>query len=176
MKAIMIDYYYQFLHERHYFECHELLEDAWKAQPLFTKQDIEVAFIMLATSQYHQRRGNISGAARCLTKAIDGFIRHHSQLNDYGVETTIIPLLKQRFNQIHEPYLPLQLPLTSQCLNQLTMTYPGFNSFNEANREWIDFHRTRDRSDIIAARTKRLMSNKDPVDDPPQKCGDQQCD
>ncbi|KAA1040158.1 DUF309 domain-containing protein [Macrococcus equipercicus] len=165
---IMLNYYYQFLHERHYFECHELLEDVWKARPSYSKEDIEVAFIMLATSQYHHRRGNTAGAARCLRKAVDGFRRHAQLLTEYGVEPALIPILEKRLGTAG-PYTPLQLPLTASCLRQLKALYPDFDSERPADDAWINFHATRDRSAVIAERERQLMGNKHPVVDPPAK-------
>ncbi|TDM13189.1 DUF309 domain-containing protein [Macrococcus lamae] len=173
MNAFMIDYYYQFLHERHYFECHELLEEVWKAKNNFSKQDIEVAFIMLATSQYHYRRGNVKGAATCLTKAINGFKNHRSLLNSYGVNASIIDLLEKSARNIVNPYVPLQLPLTTECLETMMIHHPDFDPYQPVNSDYIDFHRTRDRSSIIAERAARLMRNKYPVKNPPADCEDE---
>lgn len=61
MKTIVAEYVYYFEYLRDYFECHELLEEFWKNKPEFTKQDFEVGLILLATGQYHMRRGNITG-------------------------------------------------------------------------------------------------------------------
>lgn len=167
MEQYLIDYYYYFLHERHYFECHEIMEDAWKMRPSYHKNDIEVAFIMLATAQYHDRRSNKKGAARCLSKSLNLFISHQSSLAAVGLTDAIIPLLSNRLQAIALPYQPLQLPLTEQCLVEIKASYPSFNPLNTPSDEVIDYHATRDRSEIIQLRLQRLMDNKYPVDNSP---------
>ena len=65
--------------KQHYFLCHDILEEAWKAQPTFSKDDPVVALILLATACYHHRRGNFKGAHRSYKKALT-VCRHHDKL------------------------------------------------------------------------------------------------
>lgn len=53
-----------------YFECHEILEDYWKE--VAPKQKIHplAAFILLSTSMYHWRRGNIAGAIKTMNTSM----------------------------------------------------------------------------------------------------------
>ncbi len=37
-----INFYYQFHTKQHYFLCHDILEDAWKAENNYSKQDAVV--------------------------------------------------------------------------------------------------------------------------------------
>lgn len=159
-----LDFYYYFLSERHYFECHEVMEEAWKERPIRSKQDIEVGLILLATSQYHLRRRNTKGAATCLKKSIAILTQHEAVLPEIGLEKSIIAQLKAAST---DDYHPINLPLTEHCLQQLKERYPHFSVRTDAAPEWIHYHKTRDRSDIIALR--QLMRDKNPVRYPPHQ-------
>lgn len=49
-----------------YFECHELLEDYWKEISPRHKNHALTSLILLATSMYHWRRGNLTGAIKTM--------------------------------------------------------------------------------------------------------------
>lgn len=68
-----IQYLAHFHGDRDYFECHETLEEYWKATDAGNKKSIWVALILLAVSTYHHRRNNFPGAIRTLTKAEEIF-------------------------------------------------------------------------------------------------------
>jgi hypothetical protein len=55
--------------ERHYFECHEVLEDAWRSEtgPL---RDLYQGLIKAAVGFYHAERGNFTGAVRVLRSGL----------------------------------------------------------------------------------------------------------
>lgn len=53
-----------------YFECHELLEDYWKEVAPRQKKHPLAALILLSTSMYHWRRGNIVGAIKTMNGSI----------------------------------------------------------------------------------------------------------
>ncbi|TDL97842.1 DUF309 domain-containing protein [Macrococcus brunensis] len=160
----LVEFYYYFLHERHYFECHEIMEDAWKENSVYTKNDIEVGLILLATSQYHLRRGNKKGARTCLKKAYQ-ILKMYS-LSEIGLHDSVLYILEE--NMTSEEYVPLTLPLTNEMKEAIHKQHPDFSVKHAPDARWIHFHRTRDRSDVIEARLKS-MRDKHPVDDTPDK-------
>jgi hypothetical protein len=54
---------------REYFECHEVLEDLWRAErgPL---RDLYQGLIKAAVAFYHAERGNFTGAVRVLERGL----------------------------------------------------------------------------------------------------------
>ena len=58
--------FYQFHRHQHYFLCHDILEDAWKEQPSYSKQDAIVSLILFTTASYHHRRHNYKGALKVI--------------------------------------------------------------------------------------------------------------
>ena len=63
-------FYYQFHKNQHYFLCHDILEEVWKAYPSFSKNDAVVSLILFATACYHYRRGNHKGALKSYEKSL----------------------------------------------------------------------------------------------------------
>ncbi|MFD2115859.1 DUF309 domain-containing protein [Paenibacillus yanchengensis] len=63
-----IDYLTRYLIQYHavrdYFECHEVLEEYWKQQRQSSYAHVYQGLIQLAVAQYHERRGNYSGAIK----------------------------------------------------------------------------------------------------------------
>ncbi|WP_277585478.1 DUF309 domain-containing protein [Psychrobacillus antarcticus] len=53
-----------------YFECHELLEDYWKEVSPRNKHHALTSLILLATSMYHWRRGNFTGAIKTMESSL----------------------------------------------------------------------------------------------------------
>jgi predicted metal-dependent hydrolase len=41
MQQALINFYYQFHTKQHYFLCHDILEDAWKAENNYSKHEID---------------------------------------------------------------------------------------------------------------------------------------
>lgn len=66
-----IRYLYEFHVTRDYFECHEQLEEFWKATAM--SDPLLAAFIQVAVGQYHLRRGNKRGARKMWEGALDCF-------------------------------------------------------------------------------------------------------
>ena len=162
----LVQYYYYFLHERHYFECHEVMEDAWKSKSHFSKEDIEVGFILLATSQYHLRRNNYKGAHKCIVKSHRLF--NKQPLAPYGLkEKEMQQLLDKLCNTT--AYTPIELPLTHEMLLEINKSYPHFKINKHAQKSYIDYHKTRDRSEIIQLRDS-LMYDKKPITNTPKQC------
>ena len=64
MDDALIHFYYQFHKHQHYFLCHDILEEAWKLNLSFSKNDAVVSLILFASACYHYRRDNIKGALK----------------------------------------------------------------------------------------------------------------
>ncbi|WP_414054988.1 DUF309 domain-containing protein [Macrococcus equi] len=152
-----IDYLTYFHKHRDYFECHEIMEEAWKGKPVFSKHDPEVALIMLATAMYHLRRNNTRGAITLFTKTKKLLLVNRAFLSDYidvNQLITQIDILQQS-----QKYTSIVLPLKYHHIeNQLVMPDKGI----------IDKHKMRDRTEVIQARLDALY-NKYPVKDAPNK-------
>lgn len=78
-----------------FFECHEVLEEYWKSLPNRTKDHPLVSYILLATSLYHWRRGNLVGALRTIVKANKRFEKMESLYPDYTTSIHFDKLLQQ---------------------------------------------------------------------------------
>jgi len=163
LKTIIAEYVYYFEYLRDYFECHELLEDFWKNKPEFTKQDFEVGLILLATGQYHMRRGNITGGHRSLSKAkrilklyIDS---HYERFIDIARLASEIDML------INSPvYQQITLPVRPEVRSLLRDKAHHISS--DIHENIIHKHLKRDRTEVLLARHSALY-NKKPIDESP---------
>lgn len=166
-----IAYLVQFHGNRDYFECHEILEEYWKETDPGNKMSHWVAFILLAVSSYHHRRGNFPGAERTAVNALKIFKNTpatviHSLGLDYN---QLIELLEASINQIKRkmPYKSMNLPIISsilleKCQSQcekegLCWLYSG-----QVAEDILHRHTVRDRSEIIKERAyqKALRQTK----------------
>lgn len=68
MHQALINFYYQF-HKSNIIFFADILEDAWKAESKFSKQDAVVSLILFATACYHYRRNNLKGAYKSFNKS-----------------------------------------------------------------------------------------------------------
>ncbi|WP_086427741.1 DUF309 domain-containing protein [Staphylococcus cornubiensis] len=162
----LVHFYYQFHHEQHYFLCHDILEEAWKMQQVFSKQDAVVSLILLATGSYHYRRGNFKGAHKTFNKA-------YHIIADYPEDTMItLGLERQAYLNIltqliqdtaHEiPFSPIQLPLTEAMIEKVKVQFPNFQVTDTVVETpgILHHHQLRDRSDVIAAREAALEEKR----------------
>ncbi|MBI1730145.1 DUF309 domain-containing protein [Candidatus Acetothermia bacterium] len=67
--SLALDEGIRLFNERHFFECHEVLEDAWREEegPL---RDLYQGLIKLAVAFYHAERGNFEGAHKVLSSGL----------------------------------------------------------------------------------------------------------
>lgn len=162
MRDALIEFYYQFHTKQHYFLCHDILEDAWKSQVQYSKNDLVVSLILFVTASYHYRRNNLQGAYRSYVKAA----KVVAQYNDKDLEKHGLKALDYR-EQLHtlidatsqaKPFSPIVLSLTPIMQHAIESRYPDY--------EWhadivetpliMHHHRYRDRSEVIAAREAAL--------------------
>lgn len=151
--------------DRDYFECHEILEEYWKATDAGNKKSIWVAFILLAVSNYHYRRKNFSGAKRTLTKALEIFLQEKQNCLRLGINhESLIEILKKRERNLLNTngYMSFNLPISDPELIRLCQAECKENGFKWCaksdlnNLELVHRHSSRDRSDVIADRKLAL--------------------
>jgi uncharacterized protein len=159
----------EFHASRDYFECHELLEDYWKEHPNDGRGEIWVGLIQTAVGQYHERRGNLRGAAMMYEQALAKL--SVSELEPLGLdkESLIEQLSKRKqtaangmqeykdidMKLVHEPLLERCGAL---CMEQgLTWGIPSpYHDDSIIHR-----HLKRDRTEVIAARDAALRAKRE---------------
>ena len=164
-----IQYLVHFHGDRDYFECHEILEEYWKEVDPGNKESIWVAFIQLAVSSYHYRRGNYSGALRTHDKSAKIFSNEEKKCKELGIDyQALFELMAERRLSIlaGTPYKSMHFPiydksLLDQCRNlyQEQGLIWGKES-NTIDQSVINRHSTRDRSDVILERKLALENRK----------------
>lgn len=154
--------------DRDYFECHEILEEYWKQVDKANKQSIWVAFILLAVSCYHFRRGNYAGALKTIRKSLNIFQIQNKEMNKYGLHKNklLMDLKQLEKNIVHKrPFHELNLPIYDEQLEKLCK-----NKALELGFAWkaqtpvdpiiINRHLTRDRSAVLNEREEALLVRK----------------
>lgn len=160
-----IHYLCLFHAERDFFECHEVLEEYWKAHPASPFRQTWVGLIQIAVALYHERRGNVQGAVRSLTNALGNLTI--ASLNELGMDgARLMSMVKEREGGCavgNRRYTDLNLPLLDQelihlcrlrCKERGLVWQAPSDLTNEA---LIHKHKLRDRSAVIAARKAELM-------------------
>lgn len=165
MKQALIEFYYQFHTKQHYFLCHDILEEAWKAQSQFTKRDAVVSLILCATACYHYRRGNYKGAHTLFQRAARVAYENQETLHHLGLESiNYLTLLNDliEMTQQHHPFKPVILPLQSTMKTQVKHDYPDYTVMRQINTlPYIrNHHLLRDRHDVEQARLEALKRNQ----------------
>ena len=152
MKAPFDEYLLLFECHADYFECHEVLEEAWQAGG--RSHLGYAALIQYAVSHYHARRGNVAGAEksrRYLKQKLPlaapslealgvDVARLASMIEDGAFETTI-PLHRAERNRIDA--LKSEYPPTTLTFEQL-----------------VHKHVMRDRSDVLRERDEARANRR----------------
>jgi predicted metal-dependent hydrolase len=152
--------------DRDYFECHEILEEYWKKVAPREKDSHWVGLIQIAVALYHQRRGNMPGAIRTISKAINNLASHTIELQQLGLEVDeLLRLLEYTRKRMmnHQPYKSIHLPLRDkqliqQCIKECRKA--GFTWCNDSdphNLHIIHKHLMRDRSEVIQERERQRI-------------------
>jgi uncharacterized protein len=162
-----IDYLIYFHCFKDYFECHEVLEEHWKAEG--RKNRLWVSFIQIAVAMYHHRRGNFPGAKKQITRAISIVELEKAQVCQLGISVdALVSLLIQKKDEIGEckSYSPMTFPIINEKLiNQCEI------KAKEMGTNWgepkhlisddiIHKHKLRDRSAIIKERILQLNKKR----------------
>ena len=66
MEKALIEFFINFTDINITFYVMIFLEDAWKEQPSYSKQDAIVSLILFTTASYHHRRHNYKGALKVI--------------------------------------------------------------------------------------------------------------
>lgn len=155
---LFVDYCAYFNGNKDYFECHEVLEEYWKEIAPREKLHPLVGYVQLATSMYHWRRDNYSGAERMMRKAISNF-EHNigseffdlvdmEQLQEIMTRQLIKITVRERFTHFT---LPIEHEQLQQLVDQKISALP------QSDRHFIfNKHMLRDRSEILEARRQSI--------------------
>ncbi|MFE5319119.1 DUF309 domain-containing protein [Paenibacillus sp. NPDC056579] len=65
---LYVEFVYYFNIERDYFECHEVMEELWLEEG---RAPMYQGLLQVAVGLYHHRNGNVSGAIKLLTAALE---------------------------------------------------------------------------------------------------------
>lgn len=164
MKEALKLFYFQFHTEQHYFLCHDILEEAWKENPHFNKNDAIVSLILFSTGCYHYRRGNLIGAKRSFIKALS-VINSVNIKPDLGLDiTTYKSLVQNMIDNVgqEQPFAPVHLPLNTAFEQQIIQQFPNYivTPYVIDDDYIVHHHIKRDRSEVIAARKQALQQRK----------------
>lgn len=164
-----VEFLLYFHGNRDYFECHEVLEEYWKEVDPKNRSSHWVGLIQVAVGYYHYRRGNLSGAARTLNKAIKNIEMNQEELAQLGIHFSNF---KQKLvNTVHDislnhAYKSISIPITDVSLiNQVQVLckengYTWCAPSDLTNKELIHRHSLRDRSDVILERENALRKKR----------------
>ncbi|MEH7380851.1 DUF309 domain-containing protein [Bacillus sp. JJ1533] len=162
----LIKYLIYFHCDRDYFECHEVLEDHWKEDPVHERKLYWVGLIQIAVSLYHYRRKNTAGASKMMKSALTICKKQRFELSQLGFHVDeLIELLQKKLHDIDNgtPYESINLPLTdktllSTCISKATQSGKSWGKTSDlSNEKLIHKHTIRDRSETIAERQKQLL-------------------
>lgn len=156
-----IDYLIYFHTERDLFECHEVLEEYWKKMPECRFGTSWVGLIQVAVGLYHQRRGNLKGAAKMLASASNQL--SETALNELGLDgENFLQSIQARSNQIQEnptlPYEDFNLPIKDLNLLRICLQtaeqkkLQWLKPSDLSNLQLLHKHTLRDRSEVIQER------------------------
>lgn len=99
--------------DRDFFECHEVLEEHWKESGK-ERNSIWVGLIQVAVSLYHYRRGNIQGAVKLMTRALEILHEKRGELHALGLNhSQLVETLLNSLKQMKEwqLYTAIDLPI-----------------------------------------------------------------
>lgn len=159
----LIRYLIQFHAVRDYFECHEILEEYWKAHPEDQHSHLYVALIQVAVGQYHERRGNRAGAEKMYESSIRKL--KLSSLTPLGISSE--DLLEQLDERLQATTLGLPFEDIDMWITDNELLVTCIKQAEDVGLEWgapspklddslIHRHKLRDRSAVIAERAAAL--------------------
>ena len=156
MDQAFLDYLVEFHCHRDYFECHEILEERWKADPKGERQLYWVALIQIAVGLYHFRRRNFSGAEKMLARALEKVKREKAALTALGIRVDeLVSLLEYELNRLIAGglYEKIELPLTGGVRRAFNL-YCEAEGFNPASENLTDYflvnkHLLRERNELV---------------------------
>lgn len=164
MENALTEFYFQFHTNQHYFLCHDILEEAWKENEAFSKDDAVVSLILFATGCYHFRRKNDKGAIKSFRKALKVIEPYEEEINlgiDLKAYQKVITELIVAIEN-GQQFVPVQLPITSQMEQNILKTYPNFvmTQYVVKDSYIVNHHLERDRTEVNEARLNALYQKQ----------------
>lgn len=147
-------YQYTLLFECHadYFECHEVLEEAWQDG---NREHLGYAvLIQYAVAHYHFRRGNTAGAIKSVAALKLKLPLAASALEALGIDT------KAFARDLEQSPLPDTLPLDEATRRQIDRLKPTFEPNTLTFDELVHKHIHRDRTPVIEDRLLALKQRQ----------------
>ena len=146
--------HYTLLFECHadYFECHEVLEEAW--QEGGRQHHGYAALIQYAVIHYHLRRDNLIGAKKSLRLLRQKVDVSSPYLNELGLDVEAF------ISQLDEWPLITTLPLQQEVRKTVESLKPSFPTTELSFEELVHKHLHRDRSDVITERELALLERQ----------------
>jgi predicted metal-dependent hydrolase len=173
-----IEFLVHFHGSRDYFECHEIIEEYWKKVDRENKNSIWVGLIQLAVSQYHHRRGNLTGAYKTLQKSLHIFQSQPEEVLRLGLDQNmLIKQLEASLSVIEQKqnYESQNLPITSRdimtlCLERSRELHINWGSpSNMSDAGLVHRHKKRDRTQVIRERDEALRKRQIKETNPEKK-------
>ncbi|MCR8842866.1 DUF309 domain-containing protein [Paenibacillus sp. SC116] len=172
-----VRYLIEFHVTRDWFECHEIMEEMWKAETAADKRTLWLALVRIAVGLYHERRGNSRGALKMLTlvqsdaKDLNwssiGLDKERLLLQiDQRVEKVKKAAEQSKLSDHTEVFEVMNLPISDerllkqckvQCLSESLEWKLEPPIWSE---ELIHRHSLRDRSEVIAARHAAMQQRQ----------------
>lgn len=158
-----VAYLVEFNATRDFFECHELLEEYWKANPGDGLSELWVGLIGIAVGQYHERRGNVGGAVKSYGHAESRLAE--SRMGALGVDgRDLMGQLAERKRAAGggELYGDITIKLSDEGLMKRCLAACSERGLRWGtpspmdNEQLVHRHKLRDRSEVIAAREHAL--------------------
>ncbi|MCV9899459.1 DUF309 domain-containing protein [Exiguobacterium sp. N5] len=146
--------HYTLLFECHadYFECHEVLEEAWQADG--RRHHGYAALIQYAVIHYHLRRDNLIGAKKSLRLLRRKIDIASPYLNELGLDVDSF------IAQLEEWPLRATIPLQSDVRETVESLKSTFPSTDLAFEQLVHKHLHRDRSEVITERELALLKRQ----------------
>lgn len=145
-----------------YFECHELLEDYWKEVSPRQKNHALTALILLATSMYHWRRGNLPGAIKTMKTSMnrmevtkDSPFFENLNFQKLTKDMTYALALMTSTQNFQGFTIEISNPFLQSLVNDLHL------ETNEDLHYLIHKHMLRDRSEILEEREREKKKRDD---------------
>ncbi|TDF95878.1 DUF309 domain-containing protein [Paenibacillus piri] len=82
---LYVEFVYYFNVERDYFECHEVMEELWLEEG---RAPLLQGLLQVAVGLYHHRNGNVSGAIKLFTAALDKL--QHAGKQELGIDLGLL--------------------------------------------------------------------------------------
>ena len=145
-----------------YFECHEFLEDYWKEVSPRHKNHALTSLILLATSMYHWRRGNLTGSLKTMRTSLK---RMELTKDSPYFENLNYQCLIENMNHSlhlmtnHQKFQGFTIEITNPALQSKVREL--HLETNESLEFLIHKHMLRDRSEILEEREREKKKRND---------------